>query len=160
MPTINVPWKTVLAGLALAAIVALGFAWRSSANEAQHLREWQESITTEVTNATAPIGSDGKRVALKPADVPSAIASMRSAKESMEVALAAAAVTQQQNEVLQGKLDSGLSATLAALDKAAKGSQDRINELSNRVSSGDPNTDCVTIAADSLAPWQGWGAKP
>jgi hypothetical protein len=133
-----------------AALLGIGTAsWLSRGARIENLEAWQSTVTLATAQA-----SNAK--SLKPEQVPTAIAVLRGDRDRAEAVLAGIDKAALQDKVIQARLDSQLSAILDSQDQSAEGTRARLTDLLTRQATGDRDKDCLAMAADSNAAWDGW----
>lgn len=149
-------WKLIGGGVAAAALGVGVASWMSRGAKIDRLESWQTTVVLATTLATVEPDRKGNRKALRPEDVPVAIAALKSSKDSCESTLDGIDKAALQDKAIQAKLDKQLSVILDSQDKATQGTRARINDLLTRQATGDQVKDCAIMESDSNAAWDGW----
>lgn len=149
-------WKLIGGGVAAAALGVGVASWLSRGAEIERLESWQTTVVQSVTLATVEPDKNGIRKALRPEDVPVAVAALAASKASCESTLDGIDKAALKDKAIQTKLDEQLSALLDGQDKAAEGASARLRDLLTRQATGDHEKDCAIMESDSNAAWDGW----
>jgi len=101
--------------IAAGAVLAFVFSWHDRGRQIETLTATQDAIVQAATVATVKPGKDGQRRALKPSDVPAAIAALSNSLQSADATLAAISARTMTAKAASDAADKALDRDLDAM---------------------------------------------
>ncbi len=144
------------AAIVAALLLSLVASWVSRGQEIDRLKDWQNQVAVAATDAIVEPNAKGIRKPLPLNEVPHTITilgmNMRTSLMTMRSMTADTEAARQR----AADADKALASATMVFEQRFTSAEKRIAALDNRKPAADPATQCLNVAADTKAVWEGW----